>query len=61
MICTRGHSRLIQTIEHEGGTFFVLGYMTSRGMGCMCKIKGMMTQDAMYLSILQDEVMKTIE
>ena len=39
----------------------VLGYMTSRGMGCMCKIKGKMTQDAMYLSILQDEVMKTIE
>ena len=34
--------------------------MTSRGMGYMHKIKGKMTQ-AIYLSILQDEVMKTIE
>jgi hypothetical protein len=33
---------------------------TSHGMGYICKIEGNMTQ-ALYLSILQDGVMKTIE
>ena len=36
------------------------GCMTSRGMSCMHKIEGEMTQ-GMYLSILQDRVMKRIE
>ena len=34
--------------------------MTSYGTGYMCKIKGKMTQ-VLYLSILQNGVMKTIE
>ena len=34
--------------------------MTSCGMGHMCKIEGEVTQ-ALYLSILQDGVTKTIE
>ena len=49
-----------RTIKYEGGAMFVRGCMTCRGMGYMCKIEGKMTQ-ALYLSILQDEVMKTIE
>ena len=49
-----------QTIKHGGGVIFVWSCMTSHGMGYMRKIKGKMTQ-ALYLSILQDEVMKTIE
>ena len=39
---------------------FVWGCMASHAMDYMCKIKVKMTQ-ALYLSILQDEVMETIE
>ena len=49
-----------QTIKHGGGAIFVRGCMTSHGMGYMCKIEGKMAQ-ALYCSILQDGVMKTIE
>jgi hypothetical protein len=49
-----------QTFKHGGGANFVWGCMTSSGMGYMCKIEGKMTQ-TLYLSILQDWVMKTIE
>jgi hypothetical protein len=51
--------RVSQKIKHGGGAIFVWGCMTC-GMGYMCKIEGEMTQ-ALYLSILQDGVMKTIE
>ena len=36
------------------------GCMTSRGIGCMCKIEGKIIQ-ASYLRILRDGVMQTIE
>jgi hypothetical protein len=49
-----------QIIKHGGGVIFMWGWMTSCDMGCMCKIEGKMTQN-LYLSILQDGVMKTIE
>ena len=49
-----------RTVIHGGGAIFVLHCMTSCGMGYMCKIKGEMTQ-VLYLSILQDGGMKTIE
>jgi hypothetical protein len=49
-----------QTITHGGGAIFVWGCMTSCGMHYMCKIEGKMTQ-TMYISILQDGFMKTIE
>jgi hypothetical protein len=49
-----------QIIKDGGGVVLVWGCMTSRGMGYMCNIQGKMTQ-GLYLSILQDEVMKTIE
>ena len=49
-----------QTIKHASGAIFVWGRMTSRGMDYVCKIEGRMTQ-ALYLTILQDGVMKTIE
>ena len=39
---------------------FCVGSMTSRGLDLMHKIEGKMTQ-ALYVSILQDEVMKKIE
>jgi hypothetical protein len=51
---------LSRTIKYGGGVFFVWGPMTSRGMHYMCKIEEKMTQ-ALYISILQDVVMKTIE
>ena len=47
-------------IKHEGGAIFVWGCMTACDMGYVCKIKGKVTQ-ALYLSILQDGVVKTIE
>ena len=49
-----------QAIKHEGGVIFVWGCMTSGGAGCMCKIERRMIE-ALYLSILHDGVMKTIE
>ena len=49
-----------QKVKHGGGAIFVWGCMTSHAMDYMCKIKMKMTQ-ALYLSILQDEVMETIE
>jgi hypothetical protein len=49
-----------QIIKDGGGVVLVWGCMTSCGMGYMCNIEGKMTQ-GLYLSILQDEVMKTIE
>ena len=52
--------QLSQAIKHGGGAVLVWGCMASRGMGHMGKIEGKMTH-AMYLSILQDGVMKTIE
>ena len=47
-------------IKHGGGAVFVWGCVTSCGMGSVCKIEEKVTQ-ALYLSILQDGVMKTIE
>ena len=47
-------------VRHEGGAIFVWGCMPSLGMGYMCKIKGEMTH-TLYLSILHDEVLKTID
>ena len=49
-----------QIVKHEGCVVFVWGCMTSRGMGYMCKIEGKMAR-ALYLSTLQDGVIKTIE
>ena len=49
-----------QTIKYGGGVIFLRGCMPSHGMGYICKIEGKMTQ-ALYLSILQDGVKKTIE
>ena len=49
-----------QIVKHEGDAIFVWGFMTSHDMGYMCKIEGKMTH-AMYLSIFQDGVMKTIK
>ena len=49
-----------QTVKHGGGAIFVWGSMTSHGMGYICNVEGNTTQD-LYLSILQDEVMKIIE
>jgi hypothetical protein len=46
--------------KHEGVAIFVWGCMTSScGMGHMSRIEGKVTQ-ALYLSILQDGVMKTL-
>ena len=47
-----------QIVKHGGGAIFVWGCMTSCGMDYMCKIEGKMAQ-ALYLIILQYEVMKT--
>jgi hypothetical protein len=49
-----------QIIRHVGGAIYVWSCMTSDGIGYMCKIEKKMTQ-ALYLSILQDGVTKTIE
>ena len=49
-----------QTIKDGGGAIFMLGCMTSRGTGYMCKKEGLRTQ-VLYLSILQDGVTKTVE
>lgn len=56
---TQAH-RVIQVVEHVCSVVFVLGCMTSCGMGYICKREGKMTQ-APYYSILQGGVMKTIE
>ena len=48
-------------VKHGGGPAIVVwGCMTSCGMGSHVQDRGKMTQ-ALYFSILQDEVMKTIE
>jgi hypothetical protein len=39
---------------------FLCGLYDIRGMGCMCKIEGKMIK-ALYLNIIQDEVMKSTE
>ena len=48
------------TTKHAGGAILVWRCMIPRGMGYVCKIEGKLTQ-ALYLIILQDGVMKTIE
>ena len=52
--------KLIMWVRHGAGAIFVWRCMTPRAMGYMCKTVGKMTQ-ALYLSILQDGVMMTIE
>ena len=49
-----------QTIKHGGGSMMIWGYMTAQGVGFMCKIDSIMDQ-YLYRSILEDELLKTIE
>ena len=49
-----------QTLKHGGGSIAIWGCMTADGPGFMCKIEGTMDQE-LYKSILQDELLNTIE
>lgn len=48
------------TVKHGGGGIMLWGCMTSQGVGFSCKIDSTMDQH-LYKSILEDELMKTIE
>ncbi len=48
------------TIKHGGGGLMVWGCMTSKGVGDLCKINGKMDQH-LYKSILEDELLNTID
>jgi transposase len=49
-----------QTVKGGGGSLMVWGCMTAQGPGFMCNIGGKMDQEY-YKSILEDELMRTIE
>jgi transposase len=53
-----GHVK--QKMKYGGGSIMIWGCMTWYGTGYMCKIEGRMDQH-LYKSILEDELMKTIE
>jgi transposase len=48
------------TFKHGGGGLMVWGCMTSKGVGYLCKIDGIMDQ-YLYKSILEDDLMKTMD
>jgi transposase len=49
-----------QTVKHGGGSIMMWGCMTWHGIGYCCRINGKMDQQ-MYLQILGDELLQTIE
>ena len=51
---------LNQIVKHEGGAIFLWRYMTSCGIGYMCRIERKMKQD-LYLNILKHKLMDRIK
>jgi transposase len=49
-----------QTVKHGGGSIMVWGCMTAEGVGFLCRIVDKMDQH-LYKSILEDELLRTIE
>jgi transposase len=49
-----------QTVKHGGGSIMIWGCMAIYGPGFMCKLDGTMVKET-YKSILQDELMATID
>jgi hypothetical protein len=49
-----------QTVKHGGGSIMIWGCMAVHGPGFMCKLDGTMVKET-YKSILQDELMATID
>jgi hypothetical protein len=52
--------RVKKMVKHGGGSIMIWGCMTAQGRGYMCKIDETMDQH-LYNTILEDELMATIE